>query len=152
MKLVRFLQLFFRISNNGLGQRAFYPRHQLLATRHSFFAFSCASSRLISCSTLDSGRSTGLSLPQKGSKITKNRLTRYKLPACHSGAAQRVGGPVPPESHSTQEDRASSRLFFLLDTRLCLHCHKKAGPISHRRLILQVLPNLALQIASDNNA
>ena len=45
MKLVRFLQLFFRISNNGLGQRAFYPRHQLLATRHSFFASSCASSR-----------------------------------------------------------------------------------------------------------
>lgn len=45
---------------------------------------------------------------------------------------------------------ASSRR--MLDTRLCLHCHKKAGPISHRRLILQVLPNLALQIASDNNA
>jgi hypothetical protein len=41
--------------------------HQRRVTSHFFFAFFCASSRQM----LDSGRSTGLVLPQKGSKLTK---------------------------------------------------------------------------------
>jgi hypothetical protein len=84
----------------------------------SFFASSCASSRLISCSTLDSGRSTGLNWPQKCSKFTKERVERpaprvehepffrhptlsiqnFFFPAtrhtpCHAGAARRIGRP-----------------------------------------------------------
>ena len=50
----------------------------------------CASSRLISCSTLDPGRSTGLVLPQKGSKFTK------KEPRGESSASRVHIGKLPP--------------------------------------------------------
>ena len=53
-----------------------FTSNKLLATNYFFFSSSCASSRLISCSTLDPGRSAGLVLPQKGSKFTR----RFKEP------------------------------------------------------------------------